>query len=79
MQNIITSEFTSEVENQITDIILHNNPLDSTKQIMQLGFDLFESQYYAAQGEVAKYKKDFKLTRAQINMDTFQTIFPKFK
>ena len=78
MKNVLTSEFTSEVEEQITDIILQNNTLDSTKQIMRLGFDLFESQYYAAQGEVAKQNKEFKLTRAQINMKSFQMIFPKF-
>ena len=79
MKNIITSEFSSEVENQIVDIIRNNTKLESTKQIMRLGFDLFESQYYASQRVIALTIDDFKLTRAQLNMNTFQTIFPKFQ
>ena len=82
MANIKTSEFSNETEKQIVEIIQNNNHNESRKQIMRLGFDLFESDYYASQSLKAQSLKanglKFQLTKAQLNLDTFQNVFPKF-
>ena len=77
MKNIVTSEFSVEIENSIVEIL--KSDLPQNKKVMpicKLGLDFFESQYYCSQAE--NVKNGNTLVRAQLNLDTFQSIFPKF-
>ena len=80
--NIVTASFSAEVESQVVSIIKKIDGFADSKQatklLMRLGFDLFESEYYASQSESAK-RPDFKLTRAKWNSKTGRSIWPKFK